>query len=87
MNILYTLIINSLYIHSQTYKHKSNGKGCREKLSIYNKRLQNDEISYFLPDVPTCSVEMFKYIFKGRLVKHGTIREAYIRCVIGEVQK
>ena len=31
--------------------------------------------------------EMFKYIFKGRLVKHGTIREAYIRCVIGEVQK
>ena len=57
------------------------------KLSIYYERLQNDEISYFLPDVPTCSVEMFKYIFKGRLVKHGTIREAYIRCVIGEVQK
>ena len=26
------------------------------KLSIYNKRLLNYEISYFLPDVPICSV-------------------------------
>ena len=38
------LIINSLYIYSQTYSHKSNVKGCREKFSTLSLHLYFDSL-------------------------------------------
>ena len=58
MNIIYKLIINSLYIHSQTYRHKSNGKGCREKFSTFSLHLYFDSLLTYYQWIILIYVEM-----------------------------